>query len=76
MMNYGESDGRSLLDRMTAAEDAEQQTFNDDQVTAMIEIFIPKFVETCPGLAGAGMKCRVTRDADGWAIRIDKRATI
>lgn len=67
-----EGDGRSLLDRMTATEDAGQQNFNADQVTAMIEIFIPKFVETCPGMAGAGMKCRVTRDADGWSIRIDK----
>lgn len=69
---YGETDGRALLDRMTAAEDAAQENFNTDQVTAMIEIFIPKFVETCPGMAGAGMKCRVERDATGWSIRIDK----
>lgn len=71
-MNYGESDGRALLDRMTAAEDSGQQNLTPDQITAMVEIFVPRMITECPGFKGAGMKCKVERDDAGWSIRIDR----
>jgi len=67
-----EGDGRSLLDRMTAAEDAAQENLTPDQISAMVELFIPRMIMECPGFKGAGMKCRVERDDAGWSIRIDR----
>lgn len=60
----------SLLSKMTAETSGDAQ-FNDNQVTAMIEVLIPRMVTTLPGMP-AGMKCSIDRDGTGWTIRIEK----
>lgn len=62
--------GANLLQRMT--EEPGELQFDDSQVTALLEVFIPRFVTSCPGMAGVGLKCKVTRDDAGWDIRIDR----
>ncbi|AZS07527.1 hypothetical protein PBI_DUKE13_191 [Mycobacterium phage Duke13] len=61
----------SLFSRMTA-ETANEARFTDEQVAALIELFVPRFVTEAPGMKPAGLSCRVDRDGKGWTIRIDK----
>ncbi|ASD50799.1 hypothetical protein PBI_LUCKY2013_186 [Mycobacterium phage Lucky2013] len=61
----------SLMSRMTAAS-AEEARFTDEQIAALVEIFIPRFVTGAPGVAPAKLSCTVDRDEKGWTIRIDK----
>jgi hypothetical protein len=71
-MNYGESDGRALLDRMTAAEDAAQHTLDDSTVELFLQLVVGRFVTESPGMKGRGMKCDVERTANGWRVDITK----
>lgn len=60
----------SLLSKMTAETSGETK-FTPNQVQAMIEIFIPRFVTAAPGMP-KGMTCKVDRDETGWNIRVDR----
>ncbi len=63
--------GASLLQRMTG-DVAKDVSFNDAQVSALIEVFIQRFVTSAPGMAGAGLTCDVKRVDGGWDIEIRK----
>lgn len=64
----------SLLQKMTA-DASEGVKFTRNQVQAMIEIVIPRFVTGAPGMP-KGMSCDIDRDADGngWTIRVTRPA--
>lgn len=60
----------SLLSKMTA-ETSGDVNFNDNQVTAIIEVLLPRMVTNLPGMP-AGMKCSIEKDDTGWTIRVEK----
>lgn len=63
--------GANLLQRMTG-EAVKDVSFNDAQVSALIEVFIQRFVTSAPGMAGANLSCDIKRVDNGWDIEIRK----
>lgn len=59
----------TLLSKMTA-DTADKIVFTSNQVTAVVEMVIPKIVSSLPGMP-SGMRCTVDRDDKGWSVRID-----
>lgn len=60
----------TLLSKMTTAEDS-QVTFTSDQVSAVMEVLIPKIATNMPGMP-PGMQCAVERSDTGWVIKVDR----
>lgn len=60
----------SLLSKMTAETTGEIK-FNDGQVTAVVEVLIPRLIQQMPGMP-AGMTCAIERDDTGWTVRIER----
>ena len=71
MMNYGESDGRALLDRMTAAEE-QQHTLDDSQIEMVLQLMVVKFFTESPGAKGLNLSCVVDRVPGGWNVELRK----
>ena len=66
-----ETDGRTFLDRMR--EDTPPEfTLDDAQVSAMIEVFLQRFVTEAPGMKSANLTCEVSRVPGGWTVEIRK----
>lgn len=70
-MNYGESDGRALLDRMTAAEE-QHHTLDDSQIEMILQLMVVKFFTESPGVKGLNLSCVVNRVPGGWDVELRK----
>ena len=65
-----ETDGRTLLERMSQQEDAEELVFDEAQASIMVEFMVPRLIKEMPGMAAFGFSCDVERVDGGWDIQI------
>ena len=63
----------TILSRMTSASDADEDfTLDTDQVSRVVEVLVPRIVEAMPGMPAHALSCKVSKDAAGWTIRVER----
>lgn len=60
----------SLLSKMTAETSGEVR-FNENQISAVVEVLIPRLITGMPGMP-KGFTCSIDRDDTGWTVRIER----